>query len=102
LKKQVVKIVSWLMLVVFLAGVAPKEYLHKLLYNHIDTVDPVYKKGEFVISKAHIHCSFLGFVFAPFVATGKQFIVVQRISHVTQYLLSVYHYSYSSGHSIVL
>jgi hypothetical protein len=101
MRKQVVKIVSWLMLVVFLIGTAPKEYLHHLLYTHTDTVDPVYKKGEFVISKAHIHCSFLGFVFAPFVASEKQFITFKTEGCMTQYQLPSYYYLYSSTHRVV-
>lgn len=62
------------MLVIFLLGIAPKEYLHDLIYDHEDTVHSVVKKGELVISGKHTHCSFLGFVFAPFIASAPQFI----------------------------
>ena len=90
-----------MMLVVFLVGVAPKEYLHEILYHHTDTVDPVYKKGEFVIGSKHTHCSFLGFVFAPFVASEQQFLSFRDIPFYTNYLLPAYCYLYSSGQSSV-
>ena len=89
------------MLAVFLIGVVPKEYLHDLIYHHTDTIDPVYKKGEFVISNKHIHCSFLAFAFAPFVATEKQFLAFKEIPCYTNYLLPVYHYNYVSVHKII-
>jgi len=89
------------MLSVFLVGVAPKEYLHEILYRHTDTVDPIYKKGEIVITPKHTHCSFLGFVFAPFTATEKQFISFKEVSCYTSYVTPVYHYNYSSAHKVV-
>ncbi len=101
MKKQVIKVVSYLMLVVFLLGVAPKEYLHELLYDHEDTVHSIVKKGELVISDKHTHCSFLGFVFAPFLATEKQFLTFREMVVYTSYLLPVYHCFSSSTHSIV-
>jgi len=96
-----VKIVSWVMLVVFLLGVAPKDYLHELVYHHVDTVDPVYKKGEIVITGKHIHCNFLGFVFAPFVATGQQFLSFKEVPFYTKYLSSHYEYFYSYPHKVI-
>lgn len=59
------------MVVVFLAGVLPKQYLHDLLFHHRDTVHPLVKDGELIISGKHIHCSFLGFVFGPFVSSQR-------------------------------
>jgi len=87
------------MLVVFLVGIAPKEYLHGLLYRHTDTVDPVYKKGEVVISGKHTHCSFLAFAFAPYIASEKQFLSFKEVPVYTKYILSFYQYSFSSGHT---
>lgn len=102
MKKQVVKAVSWLMLAVFLVGVSPKEYLHEVLFHHHDTIHPIYKKGEIVITKKHIHCAFLGFVFAPFVATEKQYVSFKDIAvHIATYVLPVYHFYYSTLHKVV-
>ena len=85
------------MLVVFLVGVAPKEYLHDALFDHEDTEHPVYKKGEVVISNKHTHCSFLGFVLAPFVATEQQSLSFKEVTgHCTSYVLSGYHFNYSA------
>jgi hypothetical protein len=90
------------MLGVFLVGVSPKEYLHQALFHHHDTVHPKYKKGEIVFTGKHIHCAFLGFVFAPFTATEKQFISFKEIPvHVSNYLLPDYHFSYSTLHKVV-
>jgi len=44
----------------------PKEYVHEAFFDHEDDIHPIYKKGEMVITKAHNHCSFLSFEFAPF------------------------------------
>lgn len=90
------------MLVVFFLGVAPKEYIHDVLFHHHDTVHPLYKKGEIVITSKHIHCSFLGFVFAPFVNTEKQFISFRHFQqHTATYLLPEYYYSYTSAHAVL-
>lgn len=89
------------MLSVFLVGIAPKEYLHDILYHHVDTVDPVYKKGEIVITAKHTHCSFLGFVFAPYTATEKQFISFKEVACYIDYVTDSYHYNYSSAHKVV-
>lgn len=99
MKKRVVKIVSWAMLVIFLIGVVPKEYLHQILYHHTDTVDPELKKGEVVITGKHTHCSFLGFAFAPFVANEKQFLLLKESPCFIEYLQPIYHFSYSSSHA---
>lgn len=102
MRKQAVKIVSWLMLVVFLVGVAPKEYLHEALFHHEDTVHPVYKKGELVITNKHTHCSFLGFVFAPFVAAEKQYLSFEEVqTHSVNYVLPSYSFKYNAAHDAV-
>lgn len=89
------------MIVVFLVGVAPKEYLHEALFHHHDTVHPVYKKGEIVFTPKHIHCSFLGFAFAPYVASGKQFLSFKQVTvHTAGYLLPDYHFLYPSEHFV--
>jgi len=90
-----------MMLVVFLIGVAPKEYLHDVLFHHHDTVDPVLKKGEVVMGNKHTHCAFLGFVFGPFISSEKQFISFRAVAVHTSYLLPVYHYHYFSAHNAV-
>jgi len=97
-----VKIVSWLMLVVFLLGVAPKEYLHDALFDHEDTVHPEYKKGELVITHKHTHCSFLGFVLAPFIAAEKQFLLFEEvIVHSACYLLPGNYFNYTAVHTAI-
>lgn len=101
MRKQVVKFVSYFMLSVFLLGVAPKEYLHQLLYQHEDTVHHKLEKGELVISDKHTHCSFLGFVFAPFVATEQQFLTFKQISCFTSYSQAFYHCSFSATYKVV-
>jgi hypothetical protein len=87
------------MIAVFFVGVAPKEYVHEVLFHHHDTIHPVYKKGEIVITSKHIHCGFLGFVFAPYVATEKQLLSFKEVAvHTTNYLIPSYHFRYSSAH----
>ena len=96
------KIVSWLMLVVFLLGVMPREYLHEAFFHHEDTVHPVYKKGELVITIQHTHCSFLGFVFAPFVAAEKQYLSFEPVQvHCVCYVLPSYKFTYNAAHDAV-
>src|ERR1700733_5671648 len=89
------------MLGVFFVVVAPKEYVHEVLFHHHDTVHPVYKKGEIVITSKHIHCGFLGFVFAPYVASENQFLSFKEIAvHTTKYLIPAYHFRCSSAHHV--
>ena len=89
------------MLFVFLAGIAPKEYIHELLFAHTDSVHEVYKKGELVISGKHTHCSFLGFVFAPFVASGPQILVFAIADEFHGNNVSEYHAYFYSAHGVV-
>ena len=85
------------MIAVFFVGVAPKEYVHEVLFHHHDTVHPVYKKGEIVITPKHIHCDFLGFAFAPYIASEHQSLSFQEFTvHAAGYLIPVYHFSYAS------
>jgi len=89
------------MIAVFFVGVAPKEYVHEVLFHHHDTIHPVYKKGEIVITSKHIHCGFLGFVFAPYVASEKQFLSFKEIAvHTAKYLTPVNQFRYSSAHHV--
>jgi hypothetical protein len=85
------------MLFVFLAGIAPKEYIHDLLFQHTDTVHEVVKKGELVISSKHTHCSFLGFVFGPFIATQQHFLSFHQVAVYTNYVLPVHGFHFCSG-----
>ena len=89
------------MLVIFLIGVMPKEYLHDAVFHHHDTVDPVLKKGEVVISNKHIHCAFLGFVFGPYIATEQQTILFSDVSFSYHYQAPNYHYHYFNSHKVV-
>ncbi|MCW3122461.1 MAG: hypothetical protein JWQ38_1953 [Flavipsychrobacter sp.] len=88
-------------MLIFLAGVMPKEYLHDALFNHHDTVDPVLKKGEVVISNKHTHCSFVGFAFGPFISTEKQLLCFEHSLKHVSYPVLYYCSSYSSIHHTV-
>ena len=89
------------MIAVFFVAVAPKEYVHEVLFHHHDTVHPVYKKGEIVITPKHIHCDFLGFAFAPYLATEKQFLSFNEVTvHTTSYVIPSYQFYYSSEHHV--
>jgi len=93
-RQVVTKILSVLMLVVFLMGIMPKEYIHHALFDHEDDVHPAYKAGEVVITKKHNHCSFLNFEFAPFLAQEIQFLTFKETIVYTGFVLSVIQYSY--------
>ena len=100
LKSRIIKIISVLMLFVFFLGVAPKEYIHDVIFRHQDTVDHLFKKGEFSYSSKHRHCSFLGFVLAPFVFTERQSFSPKGFSVYTAvFILPDYAYKYSSLHA---
>lgn len=88
------------MLFIFLAGIAPKEYIHDILFDHTDTVHEVTKKGELVISKKHTHCSFLGFVFGPFVASEQQFLSFVDVPVYGSHQQSAYCFHFHSEHSV--
>jgi hypothetical protein len=89
------------MLFVFLAGIAPKEYIHELFFDHHDTVDLVIKKGDLVITNRHIHCSFLNFEFAPFVATAQHTLIFRvPLQHIV-YFSSVYSSYYFLTHRAI-
>ena len=89
------------MLLVFLAGIAPKEYLHDLFCDHHDTVDQLLKKGDFVIGEKHKHCSFLSFAFGPFVATDKHTIAFKELTHYTNYLLPSYSCYFFNANKVI-
>lgn len=84
------------MLVVFLMGIMPKEYIHHALFDHEDDVHPLYKAGEVVITKKHNHCSFLSFEFAPYLVQEPQFLKFKETVVFTQYVLPVLSYNYYS------
>ena len=89
------------MLVIFLLGVVPKEYLHDALFHHHDTIDPVLKKGEVVMGNKHTHCAFLGFVFGPFVATEQQHLSFEQVELSFHYLDPCYQYHYFDSHQVL-
>ena len=89
------------MLLVFLAGIAPKEYLHDLLFHHHDTVDAVLKKGEVVVGNRHNHCTFLSCQFGPYVAGEKQFISFKEPVAQTDYVLPFYTCHFFNFSSVV-
>lgn len=69
------------MLVVFLVGSTPPEYIHDIFVHHTDGVDPVLKKGEFALTVKHHHCSFLGFEFTPFISAENQVLFFEQNSY---------------------
>ena len=71
------------MIVVFLYGIAPREYVHDLFAHHHDTQELVLKKGQHAITLKHTHCSFLGIDFGPFVSSEKQYLVFEHITYPT-------------------
>ncbi len=91
-------------MLVFLAGIAPKEYLHTLFFDHHDTDEPVLDRDDIVIGKKHAHCSFLSFEFAPFIAGERQtFTFEEKLEHEASYLFPFYHCYYAhSSHTISL
>ena len=84
------------MFFVFLAGVMPREYLHDIIHNHHDTIHPIYKKGEFVVTSKHNHCSFLSFEFAPFLATEKQFLLFRHVFSYNTHVVPPRYFHYAT------
>jgi len=86
------------MMLVFLAGIAPKEFLHDLFFDHHDTEEPILSKNDVVIGRKHAHCSFLTFEFAPFIVSEHQVIrFKEALEHVAAYRLPYYHCYYSQS-----
>ncbi len=80
----------------------PKEYLHELVFDHHDDVHPLYKAGEVVITPEHHHCSFVGFVFAPFLTSEKIFLTFSKEYPVyTKYLQPEYEEAYTAVSFVV-
>lgn len=79
------------MIVIFLYGIAPREYLHDLFAHHHDTQELLLKKGQTALTNKHTHCSFLGIDFGPFVAAEKQYFVFEYIAYPSTQTSAVYH-----------
>jgi hypothetical protein len=78
------------MLAVFLYGTLPHEYLHDIFAGHDDTVDNIYKKGEFHISKSHTHCAFLGITFGTFLSSAKILFYFKTFIHSVIWLTALH------------
>lgn len=89
------------MLVVFLVGSTPPEYIHDIFVHHQEGVDPILKKGESVIMPKHNHCSFLGFEFTPFVSTERVYVFFEHIEYVHNWDQPFYYFHFSSVHKVV-
>lgn len=87
-----------LMLIVFLVGSTPPEYIHDLFAHHEDGIDPIVKKGQTAITPEHHHCSYLGFTFAPFVTTETEYLFFEHISYGNTWLPSFYYFNYVTTH----
>jgi hypothetical protein len=90
-----------LMLIVFLVGSTPPEYIHDMFAHHQDEIDSPIVKGQAVMTPEHHHCSFLGFEFAPFVSTEPDFLIFEHITHENSWRESFYYYNYSNDHKAV-
>ena len=97
-KRHIKKIGSSLLLVIFLFGVVPPEYLHDIFAGHNDGIDPILKKGEVVFMPKHTHCSFLGFEFTPFALPTPQFVVFAQTVFYCKWIAVSYNYQHSSLH----
>ncbi|NDC40120.1 MAG: hypothetical protein EBZ77_00960 [Chitinophagia bacterium] len=81
---------SAILLIVFLFGVVPPEYLHDIFANHHDGVDPILKKGQTVFLPKHTHCSYLGFEYAPFTVPEQPFLIFEHTEHHTLWVACSY------------
>jgi hypothetical protein len=90
-----------LMLVVFLVGSTPPEYIHDIFVHHTEGIDPVLKKGETVMMTKHNHCSFLGFEFTPFITTDKEYLLFEHITYLHSWSTPFYYFHFSSTHKVV-
>src|ERR1043165_2782180 len=102
MKKPLFKILTSFILLVFVVGTMPKEYLHDLISDHVDTVHRDYKKGELEFSGNHKHCSFVGFAFAPYISAEKHFFSFEEVSvHINKYILPLYCFRYTTFSSVI-
>ncbi|MDR3679732.1 MAG: hypothetical protein P4L41_07190 [Flavipsychrobacter sp.] len=91
------------MFAVFLYGTVPHEYLHDVFAHHHDTTEGRYKKGEFHLSKAHVHCAFLGITFGSFLFSEYIFYKPAILFHISKWVMPGYHFhSLSSYYSYSL
>lgn len=89
------------MLAVFLIGSTPPEHIHDLFAHHQDDIDPPVRKGQSVMTPQHHHCSFLGFVFGPFVTNETEYLFFEHITHASSWLESCYAFSHSAIQDVV-
>ncbi|WP_105038560.1 hypothetical protein [Flavipsychrobacter stenotrophus] len=101
MRKLLTKMGMGLMLIVFLVGSTPPEYIHDLFANHQDEIDAPIVKGQAVMTPEHHHCSFLGFEFTPFVTTPHELLVFEFITHENTWRPSFYYFNCSTGHQAV-
>lgn len=99
MRSPFLRIVSSFLFAVFLMGAMPKEMLHEVFYDHEDTIHPIYKKGEMVITKKHNHCSFLSFEFAPFLATEFRVFTFRKVTNHTTHFACYYEYLFTAPFS---
>ncbi len=86
------------MFAVFLYGTVPPEYLHDVFAQHHDTIEGVYKKGEFHLSKAHVHCAFLGITFGSFLFSEHIFYKPAALSHASKWVMPGYNFHLPSAY----
>jgi hypothetical protein len=57
-----------LLLLVFLTGTMPRDFLHQEFAHHQDTVDTFHHDAQ--VSKKHVHCDFLHILLAQYVSAA--------------------------------
>ncbi|HXS36079.1 MAG TPA: hypothetical protein VN721_05225 [Flavipsychrobacter sp.] len=100
MRKQLTKIVSGLMFLVFLYWITPREFLHNIFANHRDSVENYHEKGV-VIRTVHTHCSFLNIVVSSFLSSEKQYLSFEEIIHYTKWTLPIYHFHFTPSSNVV-
>jgi hypothetical protein len=99
-RQGVKKVISGFLLALFLFGLLPKEYLHRILYRHRDTVDVPLKKGEVAVGCRHVHCTFLSFAFAPYLATEKTFLSFSDAAVYTRHVPRLYSFCFTACYTV--
>lgn len=101
MRQFITKVGMSIMLMVFMVASVPPEHIHDLFVHHKDGIDPILKKGEYVMMEKHHHCSFLSFEFTPFITAQADFLVFEHISYEYSWEVPVYSYHFYSEHAVV-
>lgn len=86
MRSSIHRLLAAILLVIFSAGVLPKELLHDLLYSHKDDVHHACGKGELVITEKHNHCKFLSFEVTAFVSPEPIYVAFAEKEEYNKYV----------------